>query len=220
MSQSKLLIHVTNDGVYMENGLTIYLRDEGPCWVIDPGFPPQAQEILEHIRQKSLTCQAIVLTHAHPDHIAGIDEVRDELGDIPVYLARQEWDMLTDGRANLSALMGRSIVTNVTDPRDLPPGETLELDQTFWTILDTSGHSPGGRTFYCEKLGVAIVGDALFAGSVGRVDFPHSDGNRLMHNIHENLMTLPAETRVLCGHGPETTIERERTTNPFILHGI
>lgn len=220
MSQSKLLIHVTNDGVYMENGLTIYLRDEGPCWVIDPGFPPQAQEILEHIRQKSLTCQAIVLTHAHPDHIAGIDEVRDELGDIPVYLARQEWDMLTDGRANLSALMGRSIVTNVTDPRDLPPGETLELDQTFWTILDTSGHSPGGRTFYCEKLGVAIVGDALFAGSVGRVDFPHSDGNRLMHNIHENLMTLPAETRVLCGHGPETTIGRERTTNPFILHGI
>lgn len=67
---------------------------------------------------------------------------------------------------------------------------------------------------------MAIVGDALFAGSVGRVDFPHSNGERLMRNIREHLMSLPDETRVLSGHGPETTIGRERTTNPFVVHGL
>lgn len=220
MTEKNLNIHVTNDGVYMENGLTVYLREGGPCWIIDPGLPPQAEEILAHVRAKSLTCEAIVLTHAHPDHIAGVDDIRETLGEVPVYLAREEWDMLTDPNANLSALMGRSIMANVTDPRDLPHGESIELDGTSWKIFDTSGHSPGGRTFYCEELGIAIVGDALFAGSVGRVDFPHSDGARLMKNIRNNLMTLPGETRVLSGHGPETTIERERTTNPFVLHGI
>ncbi len=220
MNDPAIHIHVTNDGVYMENGLTIYLRENGPCWIIDPGLPPQAEEIIDHVRAKSLTCEAIVLTHAHPDHIAGIDEVREALGEMPVYLAKEEWDMLTDPNANLSALMGRSITANVTDPRDLPHGETIELDGSTWKIFNTAGHSPGGRTFYSEKYGIAIVGDALFAGSVGRVDFPHSNGEELMRNIHENLMTLPGETRVISGHGPDTTIDRERTTNPFVLNGF
>jgi glyoxylase-like metal-dependent hydrolase (beta-lactamase superfamily II) len=69
-------------------------------------------------------------------------------------------------------------------------------------------------------LGIALVGDALFAGSIGRVDFPHSNGDRLMQNIHQHLMTLPDETRALSGHGPETTIGHERTTNPYVLHGL
>jgi len=220
MGERTLQIHITNDGVYMENGMTIYLREGGMCWIVDPGFPPQADQIVAHVREKSLTCEAIMLTHAHPDHIAGVDDVRQALNNPPVYLAREEWDMLTDPQANLSALMGRSIVADVSDPHDLPHGETRELDGTSWKILDTCGHSPGGRTFYCEELSIAIVGDALFAGSVGRVDFPHSDGAKLMRNIHDNLMTLPGETRVLSGHGPETTIERERTSNPFVLHGL
>jgi len=117
-------------------------------------------------------------------------------------------------------MVGEALTTAVRDPLDLKPGETIALDTSTWTILDTCGHSPGGRTLYCAELGVAIVGDALFAGSVGRVDFPHSDGDRLMRNIHANLMTLPNETRVLSGHGPETTIGQERKTNPFVLHGI
>ena len=116
--------------------------------------------------------------------------------------------------------MGPGYSTKVTDPLDLPAGGTLELDGTVWKLLDTSGHSPGGRTLYSAALGLAFVGDALFAGSVGRVDFPHSDGTQLMRNIHEQLMTLPDETRALSGHGPETTIGRERESNPFILHGL
>ncbi len=216
-----LQIHTTNDPAYMENGLTIHVTDGGPCWIIDPGLPPQAEQIVSYAREHSLAPAAILLTHAHADHIAGIDEVREQLGMMPVYLAKEEWAALTDPMENLSGMMqSNGFVTNVTDPLDLRPGDTLELDGTSWSVRDTSGHSPGGRTLYCEKLGIAIVGDALFAGSIGRVDFHHSSGSQLMRNIHEQLMTLPDETRVLSGHGPETTIGHERTTNPFILHGL
>ena len=220
MSERALHIHVTNDPTYMENGLTIYFNGGGPCWIVDPGLPPQAQQIIEHVREKSLQPSAIVLTHAHADHIAGIDEVRETLGQLPIYLAKEEWAALSDPAENLSGMTGAGFVTDVTDPLDLPPGETLELDGSRWIVSDTSGHSPGGRTLYCSELGVAIVGDALFAGSVGRVDFHHSNGDQLMRNIREHLMTLPDETRVISGHGPETTIGREKRTNPFILHGL
>lgn len=217
---NKLRTHITNDDVYMENGYTISLRDSGPCWVIDPGLPPQASEILRHIRDHKLTPDAIVLTHAHADHIAGIDEVREAFPNLPVYLAREEWPALTQPKHNLSMYVGQNLATNVHDPRDLPHGSTLELDGTQWNVSDVSGHSPGGRALYCAELKIVIVGDALFAGSVGRVDFPHSSGDQLMRNIKANLLTLPDETRVLSGHGPETTIGHERKTNPFILYGI
>jgi glyoxylase-like metal-dependent hydrolase (beta-lactamase superfamily II) len=213
-------IHVTNDPIYMENGYTVYLRDGGPCWIIDPGLPPQAQQIIRHVRQHDLTPAAIVLTHAHADHIGGIDEVRDALGPIPVHLAREEWAALTDPMENLSGLLGPGLVTRVHDPIDLPSGGEMELDGSRWRIFDTSGHSPGGRTLYCAELAMVFAGDALFAGSVGRVDFPNSDGPTLLRNIRENLMTLPDDTRVLSGHGPETTIGRERRTNPFVIHGF
>lgn len=220
MAEKELAIHTTNDPFYQENGYTVSTRDGGSCWIIDPGLPPQAELIVKYVRRESLQPAAIVLTHAHPDHIAGIDEVREALGQLPVYLAREEWAALTDPRANLSALVGQELRTDVTDPIDLPHGSTLELDGTTWDVLDTSGHSPGGRTFYCADLGIAFVGDALFAGSVGRVDFPNSNGPALLRNIRTHLMSLPDDTRVLTGHGPETTIGHERRTNPYILHGF
>jgi glyoxylase-like metal-dependent hydrolase (beta-lactamase superfamily II) len=220
VSDKNLRIHITNDPMYMENGYTIYLRSGGPCWIIDPGLPPQAGQIAEHVGSESLEVAAILLTHAHADHIAGIDELHELLGPIPVYLGREEWTALIDPNVNLSARMGEGIATKVHDPLDLPAGGSMELDGLTWRILDTSGHSPGGRSFYCADVGIVIVGDALFRGSVGRVDFPTSDGEALMRNIHENLMTLPGETRVLSGHGPETSIDRERRTNPFIIHGL
>lgn len=220
MTAKPLHIHVTNDAIYGENGYTVHRRTPGPCWIIDPGIPPQASQIIRYVRKRELTPDAIVLTHGHADHIAGIDEVRASLGPLPVYLAREEWAALSDPMANLSGLFGPGIATQVTDPIDLPIGGNLVLDDTKWHLLDVSGHSPGGRALYCAELGIVFVGDALFAGSVGRVDFPNSNGAKLLRNIREHLMTLPDDTRVLSGHGPETTIGRERATNPFVIHGF
>ncbi len=220
MSDKRLSVHITNDPMYVENGCTVYLREGGPCWIIDPGLPPQAEKIAEFVREHSLEPEAILLTHGHMDHIGGVDGVRELLGPMPVYLGKEEWPALSDPRENLSAQVGMGVATKVTDPRDLAPGETLELDGSQWETRDTSGHSPGGRSLYCAEHAIVFVGDALFAGSVGRVDFHHSDGDRLIRNLREQLMTLPDDTRVICGHGPETNIGHERTTNPFIIHGM
>jgi glyoxylase-like metal-dependent hydrolase (beta-lactamase superfamily II) len=220
MSESELKVYVSNDPMYAENGYTIYLREGGPCWIIDPGLPPQAQMIADHVRQKRLTPEKILLTHGHADHIAGVDEVRAELGKIPVYIADEESLALSEPKANLSVFFGEGLSLNVDDPHDLTPGARLALDGTTWEVRDVAGHSPGGRALYCEAQGIVIVGDALFAGSVGRVDFPGSSGASLLRNIQENLLTLPDETRVLSGHGPETTIGRERRSNPFLIHGF
>lgn len=220
MPQPTLQIHVTNDPMYMENGYTAYLRDGGPCWIIDPGLPPQAGQIIAHVRSHKLVPEKLILTHAHADHIAGVDEVRAALGNLPVYLARDEWPGLSNPMANLSGLFGAGFATSCTDPRDLAPGDELELDGTKWLVLDVAGHSPAGRALYCAALSCAFVGDALFMDSVGRVDFPGSSGTRLIANIREHLMTLPDDTRVLSGHGPATTIGRERRSNPYVLGGL
>ena len=219
MKERPYNFHVTNDPMFAENAVTVYRRDGGPCWIIDPGLPPQAEQIIAFVREHDLRTEAVLLTHTHGDHIAGVDDVRDALGPVPLYVGKPEWPMLGDPRENLSSNIGVPLTVRSDDLHDLAHGETLELDGGAWQILDTSGHSPGGRSLYCAAQGAVIVGDALFAGSVGRVDFPHSDGQRLLDNIRANLMALPDETRVLCGHGPDTTIGVERRTNPYILGG-
>ncbi|MHC4066752.1 MAG: MBL fold metallo-hydrolase [Planctomycetota bacterium] len=220
MSEPRYSFHVTNDPMFFENAYTVYRRDGGPCWIIDPGLAPQAEQIIAFVRQHDLKPEAVLLTHAHGDHIAGVDDVRSAVGPVPLYLAKPEWPMLVDPGENLSVNIGLALTVKDEDVRDLADGLTLELDGGTWQVLDTSGHSPGGRSLYCAAEDVVIVGDALFAGSVGRVDFHHSDGQRLIDNICTHLMTLPDETRVFSGHGPETTIGVERQTNPYVLHGL
>lgn len=216
MSDPALRIHVELDPVFLENGYVLHLRDGGDCWMIDPGLPPHAERMCAFVQNRSLTLSAIVLTHAHADHIAGVDEVRDRLGSAPLYLAREEWASLADPVRNHSADFGLSVTVRSDDLRDLAAEATLGLNDSIWTILDTSGHSPGGRSLYCAAHGVVVVGDALFAGSIGRYDFSDSDGPRLLQNIRDKLLTLPESTRVLSGHGRETTIGAEKHHNPFL----
>ena len=137
MAVESLQTFITNDNTYMENGYTVYLREGGPCWLIDPGLPPQAEQIVAHVREKSLQPLAIVLTHAHADHIAGIDEIREALGALPVYLAKEEWAGLTDPMENLSGLFGPGFATKVTDPLDLPYADDGPADGE-----DLSAHFP------------------------------------------------------------------------------
>ncbi len=212
--------HQTNDPMFAVNSLTIYTRQGGPCWIIDPGLPPHAEQIVAFVRENELQPAAVLLTHAHGDHIAGVDEVREILGAPPLYLGKPEWHMLGDPKENLSVNFGIPLTVSDEGLHDLADGDTLALDGSEWAVLDTSGHSPGGRSLYCADEGVVIVGDALFAGGVGRVDFHHSDGSQLIRNLRTKLLTLPDDTRVIPGHGPETTIGTERQSNPYVIHGL
>ena len=204
------------DALYAQNSRIVHADTRPGCWIVDPGLPPTGEDIVKYLADKHLTPEALILTHAHADHIAGVPRVLSTYPTLPVFLAEPEWSFLQDPAQNLSSMGGFDICVDAPDLRDLKPGQTLALGGLDWQILDTSGHSPGGRTLYCAQASAAIVGDALFAGSIGRVDFPHSNGPLLLANIRDNLLTLPGRTRVYSGHGPTTTIGVEQATNPFL----
>jgi glyoxylase-like metal-dependent hydrolase (beta-lactamase superfamily II) len=216
MNTSPLKWHIELDPSFEQNGYILYLRESGCCWMVDPGLPPHAERMTAFVREHGLDLKAILLTHAHADHIAGVDDIRAALGQVPLYLAREEWAFLTDPNLNLSAAFGPMLRVKPDGVRDLSTDAELSLETLDWRVLDTSGHSPGGRSLYCPAAGVVFTGDALFAGGIGRTDFPYSDPARLLANIRDVLFTLPGETIVLAGHGPATTIETERQTNPYI----
>ncbi len=198
-------------GGYQTNCYTV--QSGGHLWVVDAGYEPAP--LLKLIEESGLSPEAIVLTHAHSDHIAGIREVLSRYPGVPIWIAAEEEQWLADPDLNLSAFLGLG-VTAPAPSRLLSEGEVLKLGDSSWRVLHTPGHSPGSLTFVCDKASVALVGDALFAGSIGRTDFPGSSHAQLVESIQKKLYSLPDEMRVLPGHGPETTIGREKRSNPFV----
>lgn len=204
------------DPSFGENAYVVWAKDKGACWIVDPGLPPSATQIVQFVTDQSLTPAALVLTHGHADHIAGVPEILHSYESLPVYMAREAQPALTNAGENLSSGMGFDMRIAAKTLHDLPAGGQLELDNTTWHLLDTSGHAPGSRSLYCATAGLVIVGDALFHSSIGRTDFHHSDHDTLIRNIRERLFVLPDETKVYSGHGPVTTIGREKRHNPFV----
>ncbi|MFW6060918.1 MAG: MBL fold metallo-hydrolase [Phycisphaeraceae bacterium] len=199
-------------GDWMTNCYVVRVAS-GACWIVDAGFDPAP--MLRYIDEHGLSPRQVVLTHAHVDHIAGLDAVRKRWPELPILIHEAEREFLTDVALNLSIVLEQPIIApDATDT--LAHGQMLTLDGIAFEVRHTPGHSPGGITLYQREHGVALAGDALFAGSIGRTDFPTSDHAALMRAIREQLLTLPNETRVLPGHGPETTIGRERVGNPFL----
>ena len=199
-------------GSYQTN-CYVLSRPSGKAWIIDAGEEPG--EMFDYIESAELHVEKIILTHAHVDHIAGLGEAMQRFPEAPVLIHESERDFPGDASLNLSIYIARPITA--PDPTGvLKHGERLVLDGLEFKIRHTPGHSPGGITLYQAESAIALVGDTLFAGSIGRFDFPTSDGPRLIRSIHEELLTLPDDTQIFPGHGPSSTIAVERSSNPYL----
>lgn len=184
------------------------------CMIIDTGL--DETELLDFLEEKKLNPVALVLTHGHIDHIAGVNALRKTFPNIKVYIHKLDAELLIDPMSNLSLMTGSKFIT---EPADFTVEEGYIIEQAGikLQVLHTPGHTPGGISLYSQEDGVVFSGDALFADSVGRTDFPGGSLAKLTQSIKEKLLTLPEKTKVLPGHGPLTTIVREKNYNQYLL---
>jgi glyoxylase-like metal-dependent hydrolase (beta-lactamase superfamily II) len=182
------------------------------CLIIDPGLG--AGKLINFLKEHELNPLAVVLTHGHIDHIAGVAALRTEYPDIKVHIHKLDADMLTEPHTNLSAMTGGAFSI---EPAEFALDEQSTIEQAGLklSVLHTPGHTPGGICLYLKDEGIVFTDDALFADSIGRTDFPNGDMSQLLKGIREKLFTLPDETKVYPGHGPITSIEHEKANNPF-----
>jgi glyoxylase-like metal-dependent hydrolase (beta-lactamase superfamily II) len=202
---------------FQENTYVVWRPDRREALVIDPGLEPDL--VLDCIREEQLTPAAILNTHGHGDHIGGNAALKEAFPLAPLIIGANEEKLLSDPEANLSAPFGTPIVSPPADQL-VKEGDVLEIAGIRLEVLDVPGHSPGHVAFvYRDDPCLVFGGDVLFRGSIGRYDFPGSNGRLLMEGIRDKLFHLPADTVVYPGHGPVTTIAHEKRTNPFVGEG-
>lgn len=177
--------------------------------VVDPG--DEVPRILEALKQNDLEVEAIVNTHAHFDHIGGNKALCDAT-QAPLYIHSADAPLLERAQQQAAAY-GMKTTPSPQPDKLLNEGDVLEVGTLKFTVIHTPGHSPGGICLHGD--GNVFVGDTLFAGSIGRTDLPGGDFDLLIRGIKDKLWGLSDETVVYSGHGPETSIGRERKTNPF-----
>ncbi len=189
----------------------VYNDKEKKALVFDPG--DDGNGIYEKLKNKGFTVAGIALTHGHFDNILGVKALKERSGCL-VYAPCTEEGLLLDPEKNCTADIGRPL--SLKADVFLRDGEVRDIDGISFKTLLTPGHTGGSACFYFEEEGFLISGDTLFAGSVGRTDLPTGNMGELVRSIKDKLMTLPDETVVYPGHGPETTLGDEKKYNPFL----
>lgn len=194
----------------------IAFRDGGKCVVTDPGFcsPEEEEEFLSALRSHSLVPEAILLTHAHFDHIYGVKTLQDLYG-IPVYMHPAEKPVLEYDREMASRFGIREPDCSFST-EDIADGDTIEAAGIRFEVIATPGHTPGGVCWLDREDKVLFSGDTLFAGAIGRTDFKYGEYDDEIRSIMEKLIILDPDIRLCPGHGPDSTIGHERTHNPFL----
>jgi hydroxyacylglutathione hydrolase len=203
-------IRSLSGGPFGQNGFVVHCPTTGKALLVDPGSA--VGEMLRYADDQELEVVAIVLTHAHIDHVDGVAEAKRSTS-APIHLHREAEGMYRQAGSQ-AQLFGLRI--EVPPPVDeyLTEGEWLRFGECRMQVHETPGHAPGHVILVGE--GVAIVGDCVFAGSIGRTDLPGGDFQTLMTSIRRHILTLPDETVLYSGHGPETTVGHERVSNPFL----
>jgi hydroxyacylglutathione hydrolase len=205
-----LHVEVTADRRFGTNSYLVEDEATHDAAVIDSNLEPDV--VIDVARRRGANVKAIVLTHTDLDHIAGLHELREAFGPIPIAVHDTEREVVTNGRP-LRREFG-PLATQLDGVVSLREGEPFLVGSLEFEVLHTPGHSPGGVSLTID--GFLFTGDALFAGSIGRSDFANSDGRALIEGIREKLLSLPDDMIVYSGHGPATTIGRERRMNPFL----
>ena len=188
-------------------------QDATDCIIIDPGLQPQP--LIDFLQNNDLKPLAVILTHGHADHFAGLDALKNNYPNIKVHIHKLDAEMLADPHSNLSLMAAASLAAEPADTL-LSDNDTIDIAGINLSVLHTPGHTPGGISLYSKAHNLVFTGDALFAGSIGRTDFPSGDTDQLLKSIKQKLLTLPESTDVYPGHGPKTSIKNEKIHNPFL----
>ena len=180
--------------------------------VIDPGA--EIQNILALVRKHNLQVKQIVITHAHIDHVGGAMKLRAATG-APILLNQSDYELLKMLDVQASWI-GVAPPGKVDIDQSIGQADTIKAGSLIANVLSTPGHTEGSVCLYFPSEKKLIAGDTLFAGSIGRTDLPGGSFEKIIDSLHEKLLTLPDDTIVTPGHGPQTTIGQERETNPFL----
>lgn len=189
--------------------------EDGSALIVDPacGSDAERERLASFVSQHNLKPQMVLLTHAHPDHLGGVEFVKNTY-NIPLAMHSADAALLEVAPA-YGASMGFNIAPFVAEV-DLAELQRIEFGESVVEVIPTPGHSKGGVCFYVAADGLLISGDTLFAGSIGRTDLPGGDYDELMKSIMERILPLGGGVKVFPGHGGETTLGQEMGTNPFI----
>lgn len=205
-----MIFHRLEVGVFGVNAYILGDEESKEAVVIDPGG--SSDEISSLLRKEKLTLQAILLTHAHGDHIGGIAGLVKDW-ETPVFVHKKDLYILQDADLNYSSKLPMNAV-NFNDAKVLKHGDLLKYGKLEIKVIHTPGHSPGGVTFQVEDH--LFTGDTLFKGSIGRTDLEGGSQKQLINSIKEKLLLLKNDHKVYPGHGPETSLDEEQKNNPFL----
>ena len=188
-------------------------EQSGEAIVVDPG--DEIGRVQAVLARHGLKVKAIVITHAHIDHIGGAQKLKQATG-APVYMNRNDRE-LEKALDEQAAWLGVKTPEPVAIDHDAKDGDVLALGPAEFHVLHTPGHTQGSISLWIPSEGKLVAGDTLFRDSIGRTDLPGGDGRQILRSIHDKLLQLPEATVVIPGHGENTTIAREKKLNPFLV---